>query len=841
MVEQVKENTVTLTIDDIVVSVPAGTVVVDAAKTAGIDIPVFCYHPKIGPSGMCRMCLVDVGMPVIDRGTGEPVMDEDGNPQIQFGRTLQTGCTQVVSEGMVVVGYSEKVQKARKDILEFLLTSHPLDCPICDKGGECPLQNLTMEHGPGETRFNYAEKKHNEKHVPLGELIFLDRERCIQCARCTRFQSEIVDDPVIGFYNRGRSLEIVTYSDPGFDSYWSGNTTDICPVGALTTADFRFGARPWEMRSAASLCNHCPVGCNLTLNTRREAKSDGNLVVKRVMPRQNEEVNEIWICDKGRFGYHFTEAETRISQPLVRKNGELAPTSWDEALDLVAEKFQAAGNGLVSLAGGRLSNEDYFNLGQLTAHLGGKAALYSEMLGGDLTAKVGIAPGTNFADLGKGDAILVVASDLEEEAPLYWLRVKQAAERGATLIVANPRPTKTDRYASHSLRYAYGQEAAAVMALLNVLSPKRPDLSDDVKDLVRDPAYKEAAEAFTNATNAIVLYGSEGIGLAASGALAQTCANLLIATGHTGKANNGLLAVWDHGNVQGAWDMGIQPSLTLAEDLKATKAAYLVGVDPAAYQPELAEALEAAEFVVVQELHLSETAKLADVVLPAQAFTERDGTYTNAERRVQRFYPAVPPMPGTVADFAISAQIAGRAGKELEADAAVMVFTGIVGKFADYADLDYQQLAEVHPQWPILDRQDLYYGGTSYANKQGLGAPLANAASRGETLSLEVFELPSLTAGDGLTAFPITRLYDGGSSLQYADVLHPRLPAPFVVVSPADAEQIGLNDSAEVSLNGVSAQVAVKVDKNLPQGVVLVPRRMGLPLSAPAPITVNKN
>ena len=419
------------------------------------------------------------------------------------------------------------------------------------------------------------------------------------------------------------------------------------------------------MRSAASLCNHCPVGCNLTLNTRREAKSDGNLVVKRVMPRQNEEVNEIWICDKGRFGYHFTEAETRISQPLVRKNGELTPTSWDEALDLVAEKFKAAGNGLVSLAGGRLSNEDYFNLGQLTAHLGGKAALYSEMLGGDLTAKVGIAPGTNFADLGKGDAILVVASDLEEEAPLYWLRVKQAAERGATLIVANPRPTKTDRYASHSLRYAYGQEAAAVMALLNVLSPKRPDLSDDVKDLVRDPAYKEAAEAFTNATNAIVLYGSEGIGLAASGALAQTCANLLIATGHTGKANNGLLAVWDHGNVQGAWDMGIQPSLTLAEDLKAAKAAYLVGVDPAAYQPELAEALEAAEFVVVQELHLSETAKLADVVLPAQAFTERDGTYTNAERRVQRFYPAVPPMPGTVADFAISAQIVRPSGQRV--------------------------------------------------------------------------------------------------------------------------------------------------------------------------------
>ena len=264
---------VSLTIDGRGVEVPEGTLIVDAAKKIGIDIPVFCYHPKMEPVGMCRMCLVDVGRPVRDRNTGEWVREPDGSLKIQFSPKLETACTTPVSEGMVVLGLTDKVKAARKDVLEFLLTSHPLDCPICDKGGECPLQNLTMEHGPGQSRFIYDEKYHLAKHVPLGELIILDRERCIQCGRCVRFQDQLVGEPVIGFYQRGRALEIVTFSDPGFDSYFSGNTSDICPVGALTTADFRFEARPWEMKSAASICPHCPVGCNLTLNVRREARA----------------------------------------------------------------------------------------------------------------------------------------------------------------------------------------------------------------------------------------------------------------------------------------------------------------------------------------------------------------------------------------------------------------------------------------------------------------------------------------------------------------------------------------------------------------------------------------
>ncbi|MEN4098558.1 MAG: 2Fe-2S iron-sulfur cluster-binding protein, partial [Anaerolineaceae bacterium] len=313
-------KTVTLRIDGQAVSVPENTLVVDAAKMIDIDIPVFCYHPKMAPVGMCRMCLVSIGRPARDRATNQPLLEDDGTPKIAFNPKLETACTTPVSEGMVVVTASEQVAAARKEMLEFLLTSHPLDCPICDKGGECPLQNLTMGFGPGESRFLLDEKMRLAKQYPLGELIMLDRERCIQCGRCVRFQSDIAGDPVIAFTQRGRALEITTYSQPGFDSYFSGNTTDICPVGALTTVDFRFRARPWELNYAAGICNHCPVGCNLTYNVRREVSSGGGMAIKRVMPRQNEQVNEIWICDKGRFAYQYAESPQRLKQPLVRRD-----------------------------------------------------------------------------------------------------------------------------------------------------------------------------------------------------------------------------------------------------------------------------------------------------------------------------------------------------------------------------------------------------------------------------------------------------------------------------------------------------------------------------------------
>ncbi len=853
---------VTLTIDGVQVTVPEGTLIVNAAKKAGVDIPVFCYHPKMEPVGMCRMCLVEVGRPVIDRASGQVVLEEDGSQKILIGPKLETACTTPVSEGMVVIGTSEKAKAGREDILEFLLTSHPLDCPVCDKGGECPLQNLTMGFGPGESRYLYDEKKHMAKHVPLGELIYLDRERCIQCGRCVRFQDVVVDDPVIGFFNRGRSLEIVSYSEPGFDSYWSGNTTDICPVGALTTTNFRFKARPWELRAAASICNHCPVGCNTTLNVRREAVSGGDWVVKRVMPRQNEHVNEIWICDKGRFGIPFaTRNEKRLTEPLVRRDGELLPATWEEALSMTAERFKDAGAGLFTLASGRLSNEDLFNLQQLSQKIQGQAALYTHMAGGELTTQIGLSQGSNFGDMGAESAILVVASDLEEEAPLWWLRIKQAAERGAKLIVLNPRQTKLDRAATVSLRYPFGLAAAAVLAMVNSLSAKRPELPEGLQDLVRSAEFKDAAQAFASAENAVVLFGSEGMGLAESEALAQACANLLIATGHTGRPNNGLLAAWSRANDQGAWEMGWKPVSDLVGALEKAQALYIAAADPVGDDPAFQAAFGGDKFVVVQDLYLTQTARLADVVLPVQSFIEREGSYTTGERRVQRFYPATQPVvalplqessPGTSkspvlkslrlalsgpqADYAIPVLLAEKMGVQgIGGGSAASVFLNLAKSAPVFEGVNYQKLAEVEEQWPIVGRSDLYYGGTTYENSQGLGVQLP-IRKQSPVLSwpqLGDFKLPKL----GLMAFPITRLYDRGNTLLPSELLHQRIGEPYVILSVQDAERMKVRQGDMLritfSATGGSTVVSARLDESLPERVVLAPRSFGLPVTGP--------
>ncbi len=807
---------VTLTIDGVQVSVPSGTLVVDAAKKAGIDIPVFCYHPKMEPAGMCRMCLVEIGRPMIDRGSGQPILDENGQPKMQFMPKPETACTNPVSDGMVVLTQSEKAKDAQRGIIEFLLTSHPLDCPICDKGGECPLQNLTMEHGPGKSRFLYDDKLHLDKHLPLGDLVFLDRERCILCGRCVRFQDQIAGEAVLAIDERGRGSEIISVSDPGFDSVFSGNTTDICPVGALTTADFRFGARPWELKAAASVCAQCPVGCNITFNTRREAKSDGKVVIKRVMPRQNEQVNETWICDKGRFAYHFVESKERLGKPLVNKK----EAAWEDAIKQVSAKLAEAKSDTVVLASGRLSNEDLFNLKSLADGLGGAAVLYTDMGGGDLVTQVGVGQGTNFSDIGPGDAILVVASDLYEEAPIWWLRVKQAAERGATLIVANARETKLDRFANFVVRYSNGDEVKAVQ-----------DLGGSGK----------IAEAFAKAENAIVLFGSDGLGLAGSSNLAAACAKLLIETGHIGKANNGLIGVWPKANDQGAWEMGFRPEADLAAALKG-KAVYIAGADPAGDNPALEQALKDAKFVVVQELFQTKTAELADVVLPAWAYTERDGTFTSGERRVQRFYPAVPPLDGAKADYAITAEIAKKLDIDLDGSSPVLVFEKLAASVKDFAGLSYAKLAEVSEQWPIVGRGDLYYGGTTYENTQGLGVQLVSAAERGETVDIpELWKEAGLRPKeDELLAVPVTKLYDRGTTVTPAELLTERIGDVTIALHPEAIKKLGLEagKSVTISFDGVSGEALVKIDETISAGVALVPRSMGLAIREPVAIKV---
>jgi NADH-quinone oxidoreductase subunit G len=596
------------------------------------------------------------------------------------------------------------------------------------------------------------------------------------------------------------------------------------------------------LKSAASICTHCPVGCNLTVNVRREARANGDTVIKRVMPRQNEKVNEIWICDKGRFAYHFAQSKERLAQPLVRKDGELVAATWEEALETAAVGFSRAGKDFLALAGGRLTNEDLYNLERLSAALGGKAALYSAMAGGDLVAKVGVAQGTDFAAMGPETAILVVACDLQEEAPIWWLRVKRAAEQGANLIVMNPRPTKLDKHASRTLRYAYGAEAATVLAMINTLSAKRPDLGEAAPRGQELQDLEGIAETFAKAENAVIIYGSEGLGFAASHALSQACANLLAVTNHTGRPNNGLMAAWNAGNTQGAWDMGFVPLQDYGEAFRSAKAVYAEAVDPLGDDPTLAEALKSAGFLVVQELFLSETAKQADVVLPALSFAEREGSYTNGMRRVQRFYPAIRHHGQAQADFAITAQIGERLGFDLQGRAAALVMERIGVTNPDYKGITYSRLAEVAEQWPLVGRKDVYYGGTTYENSQGTGVELAPAAQRGEPIPLSWIAPPEADAGvNGLLAVPITRLLDRGQTVLPSQLLHVRIPRLAVTLNPSDAARLGIRegDDLQVSMRGVAVLAAAHTDESAPPGIVLSPRSMGLPITGPQAVELS--
>ncbi|QPC84764.1 molybdopterin-dependent oxidoreductase [Phototrophicus methaneseepsis] len=814
---------VTIKIDDKEYQMPAGANLVDVAKWyADNDIPVFCYHPKMEPVGMCRMCVVELGSVMRDRETGEVVMDDNGEPQVRWFPKLQTACTQRVSDGMVVRTNSHTVRESREHVVEFLLTSHPLDCPICDKGGECPLQNLTMAHGPQASRMYYSDKMHLGKHLPLGDLIYLDQERCIQCARCIRFQDELVGDDVLAFHERGRRLQIITKSDPGFDTYFSGNTTDICPVGALTTADFRFGARPWELTEIPSISPWDAAGENISLSMRLDRDFGGRAMIKRVMPRQNEFVNEIFISDKTRFGHHFTRSADRVMEPMARQGDSLTTQNWPAAYREVADVLKAAGGDVAAIAGGAVSNEDLWELRQLVEGLGGsKLGAWPPTHGGaDLVAQVGVGQDTNLGELGKGDAILVIATDLEEEVPMWRFRAKRAQDRGAYLVVANARGTRMEEFALQterndkpvagaSIRYAPGE---AVQAMLDLKSNN-----------------SEIYDRLVNATNLVVIAGAEGLDLAGSKALMQACANFLIDTGHVGKANNGLLSPIPGPNGMGLHYLGFTPEATQDIIANPPKVLIVAQAEVAEDDPMAGEWLSKAGTVITLSLFPDRTTQYADYVLPIQSFAERDGTFVNGERRVQRFYTAQGPMGEAIPAWKIFTVLGEQLGQKRAKLSAAAVMLDLTQNVPQFADMRYKNLSKVVRQFPDVGGDDLYYGGTAYQNKGGIGLQIPTEADSGTVKAVKV-TAPGVvsTSADELVIIPTTQLYDRSNLFMPSELVHARVPLPFIALSSVDADSLGIveGDLVEVRFAGGSVRVRASIDSSTPQSVALLPRHL---------------
>ncbi len=469
-----EQKFITFEIDGKQVRAPEGAMLVDAAKLGDVEIPYFCYEPKLGqPVGACRMCLVEI----------------EGIPK------LQTSCSTPVRDGMVVITTSDRVKHAQNAVVEFLLVNHPLDCPVCDKGGECPLQDISFGWGAGRSRF-IEPKRHFKKPLELSPLVAIDRERCILCYRCVRFSQEVAEDHQLVFLDRGDHTFVGTHDGRPYVAPFSGNIIELCPVGALTSRAYRFRARPWDIEGAGTVCTLCPSQCNVELTVRDDAK------VVRVLARDNDEVDDGWLCDKGRFAYQSFASEERIRAPLARIGGFLRETSWERAISEAAALLERSGQSTVARVGGQATNEEGFLVQHLLRQGLGSQSVFSGptptkppspdaappdpgQLGSLARALARVDLSARVSDIDHADAILVLDTELVDEAPILDLRVRKAVRRnGARLVVASSRPSTLDGAASAAMRFAPGASEAALAALAAALGSSRAD-SASLDDLAR--------------------------------------------------------------------------------------------------------------------------------------------------------------------------------------------------------------------------------------------------------------------------------------------------------------------------------------------------------------------
>jgi NADH-quinone oxidoreductase subunit G len=654
-----ERQTITFSIDGLEVRAPENIMLADAAKYGDIEIPVFCYEPKLGqPVGACRMCLVEI----------------EGIPK------LQTACSSPVKDGMVVHTQTARVKEAQQAVVEFLLINHPLDCPVCDKGGECPLQDITFGWGPGRSRF-IEPKRHFKKPLELSPLIAIDRERCILCYRCVRFSQELSEDYQLILLDRGAHTFVGTFDGHPYVAPFSGNIIELCPVGALTSIPYRFRARPWDIEGAGSICTLCPAQCNTELTIRDDR-------VMRVLDRHHEGVDDGWLCDKGRFAYQAIHVDERLVEPLVRDpDGDLRPASWEEAYATATELLAAAGERTAALAGSAATNEEGLLLQRLLREALGSPHLDSRPGGAvdldRLRALAAPALQASVPDLEFAHAVLVLDTEPVDDAPILELRIRKGVRRHQVkLAVATSRPSALDPIAAARVRFAPGQAAALLAGLHAALSA--PDDADF--DSLAAGAGTTAAElralaaTLAGAEEIVVLYGERLLDTAADGLL--DLAALLRVADH---AAAGLIGIPDAANGRGLREVGVLPNAgpglgappAGGRDAPAIAAGladgeldvlYLLACDPLRGHPHRAAweaGLAAAAGVIAHAGFLTETVRdHADVVFPAEAAAEKEGTITHPDGRVQRLRPAIGRPDGVRAEWQVIAELSRRLGAD---------------------------------------------------------------------------------------------------------------------------------------------------------------------------------
>src|SRR3990170_4143797 len=808
----VKVNGKEITVED-------GTLILDAAKSAGFEIPTMCFHARLSKLASCRVCLVEI--------VGQ--------------RKLQPSCVTPVMHNMEVLTESPVVKSARSAMIDLLLANHPLDCPVCDKGGECELQDITFKFGPRKSPFGEEKRRFHEEDYILSPVIIQNANRCIQCKRCVRICAETVGAEVLGSIDRGAGTGETSFVKEYLDCDHCGNCIEVCPVGSLMSRSFRYKSRPWDLKGVDTVCTYCGTGCQLTVQAR-------NGEVLRVISKPDKGITQETLCARGRYVYSFINSHERLVTPMIRKGGTLEPATWDEALKAIREGITGAvrnGGKIGGIASSRLSNEELYLFQRLmrgvlkTNHIDsgsrwntGAVKTFAEVM--ELSRG-----GVSIYDALNTDTLLVIGSSISDENPVtdYMIR-RLSKNKKMNIIIASPRGMKLDSSAALTLRHRPAAEGEIISGISRVLYDKNADKLNDLsgkeplKNISKENISSltgtdwgriESAADFMSSSNSVTLAVGNDV---LRGPSRLEFLNVLVRALRLLGKEVKLFPVFDRANQRGAWEMGVHPGIMpgysftdgnglgcegiLEASSRGEMAAlYIIGEDIVSDFPDgrfAEEALRRVKFLIVQDMFLTETAKMASVVLPGASFVEKDGTFTNQEGRVQRLRRFIQPQGDAKADWEIIAAM----GAAIEPSFNYGSVAGI-----------FEEIKEAAPM----------YRGIAFESLDGNGAIVKAADSSGGTDLKSVppaaSQTPPASPDPNYPFVLITgnHLYHSGRLSLRTDTLRSILSEAIVEISEEDAREMKVGKGDKVTVKGkqYEAALTVHVNKRSAKGVVFIP------------------
>ena len=752
----VDPNVVNLTINDKPVVARKGELIIAAADRTDDFIPRFCYHPRMSPVGMCRQCLVEVETP--------------------RGPMMVVSCMTPVAEGQVVRTATEGVKKAQEGVLELLLANHPLDCPVCDKGGECPLQDQAFSHGPGESRF-VEEKRHYEKPIAISDIVYLDRERCILCDRCTRFADEVAGDALITFTSRGNDTQVLTFPDEPFSSYFSGNTVQICPVGALTAKPYRFKARPWDLEQTESTCTSCSVGCRTVVQSSRDE-------LVRYQGVDIDPVNWGWLCDRGRYNFESINSPDRLTTPLVKKGAEHVATSWSVALEDAARMIRLSlaqnANSVAILGGARGTNEDAFAWAMLADKLGINQR--DAQLGDGLSPEIFNLAQATIDETCAASTIILLSPDLKEELPVLYLRVRDAAQkRKARIVEFSSRDSGLSPYAWRTVGFEPGHQAQVVRETLTSAEMKEQLGRGQVVVVVGRPNLAEN-EVFTLQ------------------ALAEVFGVV---------PNAKVLPVLRRGNVRGAVAAGLTPQNNSGDAIDILNAAaagkieclVLLGSDPMSDVADaglVQRALAQVKNLISIDTMINSSNRNADIVLPAAAYGEKNGTTTNLEGRVSNVAQKITPRGTSRPDWMIATELSIALGADI----------GV----SSLEDLNQKLVSSVSAFAPSADAKSTHGDGVLMTRE----TPVTISGSQTKAVDRNAYNYRLIVS---------RTMYDTAQSTVASPSLVGIINDSAIYVHPLDLARIGVVEGTNVRVGaeGTNVVIAIRAHNGVHRGTAWLP------------------